>query len=293
MEGRKQMRLAVKLALVLCITSLAAVATPLFSVTFTGPDYSPNEASASSSFPTYEGSCPPLAISNCIIGDNTTAFTPVSATITQNSAGNWTYTETTYSPNSYGGFGAGAFGDALFYDTKNGTYWGISLDSLDGTVQGTTALVQGDLYYTGTVYGNSYLGPQAIGGADPVLINALNAGAGVPAVAGTPVTSGYSVTTLGCFTNANISENCSFQSVDPSGYAEYTITDHFTLNGSYAFLGDPDPFEFEVASYVCSNGVILGSSTGSTVPEPRGVVFIGAGLLLLAGFITKLRTKTA
>lgn len=71
----------------------------------------------------------------------------------------------------------------------------------------------------------------------------------------------------------------------------YTITDTFTVAPGFSFLGDPDPFDFEVASYVCSNGVILGSSSG--VPEPRGLVFIGAALLLLAGRFARSRAKAA
>lgn len=313
MEGRKQMRLAVKLLAVLCIASLVAVAAPVFSVTFNGPNLSPNEGG--SSFPTNEGACASVSTPGCIISGSSPpiAFDPVTVTITENTPGNWSYTETTYTPNSLATFGPQAFGDALFLDTKTNTYWGVSLDSnLD-------LLTQGDLYYAGTVaegLSSAFVTPNVLGyttgGNDPVLINNGNANANniggglLPGLAGT--SSSFGIVTNACFDssgnllggNTNLTVNatstCAPFISNPAygqGYSEYTITDTFNVNSPYAFLGATDPFEFEVASYVCSNGVILGSSTGATVPEPRGVVFMGAALLLLAGCIKRLRTKTA
>jgi len=293
------MRLAVKLVMALGVTSLTVFGSS-FTVTFNGPDLSPNEPSASSSFPTYEGACASVSTPGCIITgggiSNPIAFDPVSATITETAPGQWTYTEVTYTPNQLseagGTFPAGAFGDALFEDTSTKTYWGLALDT---TYDGLTT--PGGLYYEGTNYANAYLLPSAVGasgGADPVLLAAVNnSGAGLPGLASSSNT--FNVVTNACYdSNGNLLGSSASACVNPialnpTGWSEYTITDTFTVGAGYNFIGtNPDSFDFEVASYICSNGVILGA-----VPEPRGVVFMGAALLLLAGCIKRLRTKTA
>jgi hypothetical protein len=71
-----------------------------------------------------------------------------------------------------------------------------------------------------------------------------------------------------------------------STYALYTITDAFTAPVGFLSTG---VFSFEFSSFLCANGLIIGNSGSSGVPEPRTVSFLVVGMLLLVSRLTRLR----
>jgi len=319
-EGEKQMRLAVKLVVVLGVTSLTVFGS---SFTFSGPDAYATNPAYSTSFPTTTGLCNPTS-AGCIkySGGDPTEYVPLSATITVTGT-TLQFSETTFAPTSYSGYGPNAFGDALFQWTPSGsstpTYWGISLGVANGTdLSGQPAgsaidgLTLGDLYEGSSLsnYQNIYLfsnntPPGVVGGTAPVLLNQTNLvddsnrndqNYGSPLALGT--TTSFSICdSAGCTVGSGpLAPACTDMfgtSSTCSGFDLWTITDDITLSGAGLNFLSNGSFAFEVASYVCANGLIIGNSSASSVPEPRGVVFMGAALLLLAGCIKRLRTKTA
>jgi len=307
------MRLAVRSLLILSVASVGAFAS---SFTFTGPDADPTNHAYGSSFPTTTGLCNPTS-TNCILATgDPTEFVPQSATITL-SGNTLQLSITTYSPTLFDGYGPNAFGDALFQWTPGGsstpTYWGISLGVANGTDgSGATAgnaidgLTLGDLYESSATgspsvaYQNSFLFPTDTPpglsgvGTGPVLINPTWAN-----LVGN--TTSFSVCdSAGCSIGSGpLAPACtdaygtlSCHGVNQSNpFDLWTITDDITLTSAGLNFLSNGSFEFDVASFVCANGNIVGAAT---VPEPRGLVFLGAALLLVAGWFARSRaTKTA
>ena len=60
-------------------------------------------------------------------------------------------------------------------------------------------------------------------------------------------------------------------------YSLYTITDTFTAPVGFLSSG---VFSFEFSSFICDNGLIIGSQTA--VPEPRSITFVLIGAMLMA-----------
>jgi len=66
-------------------------------------------------------------------------------------------------------------------------------------------------------------------------------------------------------------------------YSLYTITDTFTAPVGFLSSG---VFSFEFSSFICDNGLIIGSQV---VPEPRSISFLLIGAMLLAGGVRRWR----
>jgi len=187
-----------------------------------------------------------------------------------------------------------AFGDALIQygvDSKGKPVdYGIALGSQTSSSAPDSTEVAGCLYMVDQFSGqNSFNYPDAYltssqagysGGraSEPVWINANNMSL-VAADQGTANKPSFSVTCWNGTTYVPVPSApppplCNSQF---SGYNLYTITD--TFNAPTGFL-DPanGPFSFEVASYVCANGLIIAST-----PEPRALFLIVIPVMFLLG----------
>ncbi len=230
----------------------------------------------------------------CIFNGTPQAYDIFSATLTNHGSNNWTLSVKTNAPiGGSDGFDPLAFGDALI---QSGTdlhgdpiYWGLSLGSY---TKGLSTM--GDLYEENFLNPNTVASFYPLGGPDPNAVY-LDAGTGSGGAgysggrADEPVwinknemsdvgsSSAFSVTCWNgaAFVDPGVSQhNCIAQT--GSAYL-YTISD--TFNAPASFLPTGSNFSFEVASYVCANGLIIGES--SPVPEPRwGFLLIPALLLL-------------
>jgi hypothetical protein len=238
----------------------------------------------------FQGTNCTLFQAGCIAAGDPQPYDIFSATITNNGNNNWTVSVQTNAP--VGGapptFSSLAFGDALFQSgvDSNGTpiYWGLSLGSYTNGLS-----TQGDLYeekflpargstqLVASDYPDVYLtagqaGYPAGRTNEPVWINNQNmndvgasTGFGVSCWNGSAFVA---LPTPTCLNGGNMGG---------TGFYLYTITDSF--NAPSSFLSGNN-FSFEVASYVCANGLIIGSGS-SGVPEPRWLFLIVPAFLLL------------
>lgn len=279
------------------LTPFAVFASPLAVYTFTGEQQPFNPANGDSN----QGPSDFLG-ANCTPGSNgpnggacvlgSPVFNITSATLTQNTATNWTLTVVTNAPSpgsgSLEGFSPLAFGDALIQygvDSKgNPVDYGIALGSQTSSSAPDSTEVAGGLYMVDQFSGqNNYNYPAAYltasqagytGGraSEPVWINANNMSL-VSADQGASNAPIFSVT---CWNGTTyVSAPAPLCNSQFSGYNLYTISD--TFNAPAGFLSS-GPFSFEVASYVCANGLIIAST-----PEPRALFLIVIPVMFLLG----------
>ncbi len=243
----------------------------------------------------------------CISGAgtlSTTAFVPLSASLTY-TAGVFTYTEQTYAPNGLDGYGPNAFGDAFIKDA-NGNLWAIPIGTASmgtiapsltlgtpGTSNNLAGTAGGDGLNLGNVYNlgnggsqesNAWIANLISGGFPglPVEINASNLALGTnTAPSGT--SSSFTIAQDVCTDQFQGGGAC-------TGFGLWTITDQFTSADLYAALS-AGQFAFEVSSYVCGNGAIIGNSGTSSVPEPRWGFLAIPALLLFARRFSRLHAK--
>lgn len=277
----------VRLLVLISVSSLAAFGSSV-SYTFNGMQEPSGNPLGPSNF---QGTtCSPSA-SGCIEGTaplgpygpgGTTAYLyefdgPVTLSYSS-STGMWTLNYSVFTPYSgIEGFSSLAFGDPLI--SYNGTNYALAVGSaLDPALgnDGYPTDTAGDLYVakSGYQYPDSmdaycdpstcpYLTPGDLPGGfpggrvdEPVWVDPNNMN-----VAGT-----------GSLTYSCASSN-GVVCTNYNGAALYTIND--TFNAPTGFLSS-GIFSIEISSYVCANGLIIGS-----VPEPRGLFLIIPVILLL------------
>jgi hypothetical protein len=272
------MRLLITRLLVLCsLTSFVAFGAAMY--TFTGEQAPSVNNQGPSNF---QGvNCDPTN-ATCVPG--TPSFIISSATLVQSAMdpNSWTLTVVTNDPTGGSdGFSALAFGDALFqYGTDSQLqpiYWGLALGSQTVTGSETPGGLYEENLFNGKVqsdYPDVYLtaGQAGYSGGrtnEPVWINTANM-----SLAST--SSSLSVT---CYDGTSfVAVPASACNSQYNGYDLYTITDTFEAPSGFLSSG---VFSFEVASYVCANGLIIANET--PVPEPRWAFLLVPALLLLFG----------